>query len=259
MKQMKKRTIKEIKERLEEIDSINDPFFSEVEQDERKGVQTALRQWHKKREAKQALVEQFQRMSRFELEASQAGFEKIAGIDEVGRGPLAGPVVAAAVILDPTQPIIGLDDSKKISEKKRNELVKEINEKALAVSIASASPEEIDQINILQATKLAMTRAVNQLSIQPTYLLVDAETIDLPIQQKAIIKGDSNSNSIAAASIIAKVARDDMMKNYEETFPGYEFGTNMGYGTKAHLEGLENIGSTTIHRKSFAPVKKYLN
>lgn len=255
---MKKQTIKEIKERLETIDSTEDLFFKEIELDERKGVQNAVKQWYKKMEAKNALIEQFERMSKFETEARQAGFEMIAGIDEVGRGPLAGPVVAAAVILDPKQPILGLDDSKKISEKNRNLLVKEINEKALAVSIAAATPDEIDQLNILQATKLAMSRAVTQLDIQPTFLLVDAETVNLPIKQQAIIKGDANSNSIAAASILAKVARDEMMKRYDSKYPGYDFGSNVGYGTKAHLEGLEKYGPTPIHRKTFAPVKNYL-
>lgn len=256
---MKKITIKEIKERLEKMHSTEDPFFKEIEQDERKGVQNAIKQWHKKSDARQALIEKFQRMSKFENEAIQAGFEMIAGIDEVGRGPLAGPVVAAAVILDPNKPIIGLDDSKKISEKKRYALVKEINEKAIAVSIAAADPDEIDRLNILQATKLAMSRSVEQLKVKPDFLLIDAESIHLPIEQKAIIKGDANSNSIAAASIVAKVARDEMMKKYDQQYPGYDLGNNVGYGTKAHLEGLEEFGPSPIHRQTFAPVKNYLN
>ena len=258
MLKMKKLTIKEVKERLQVIESKDDPFFKELEMDERKGVLSAIKQWQRNLDAIELLKEKYQQMSRFENEARLAGFEIVAGIDEVGRGPLAGPVVAAAVILDPEQPILGLDDSKKISEKKRNELVTEINEKAIAVAIGSASTDEIDQLNILQATKLAMSRAVNQLEVQPAFLLVDAETINLPIAQKAIIKGDSNSNSIAAASIIAKVARDELMALYDEKYPGYEFKNNVGYGTKAHLEGLENYGPSPIHRKTFAPVKNYL-
>ncbi len=258
MKKMKKRTIKEIKDHLQSIESKEDPFLQELGSDERKGVQTALKQWVKKYEAKERLIEQAMQMSRYENKAREAGFNYIAGIDEVGRGPLAGPVVAAAVILNPEQPIIGLDDSKKLSELKRKQLFKEIKEKAIAVAVGSAEAAEIDQINILQATKSAMHRAVQQLDVEPDLLLVDAETLDLPIEQRAIIKGDSNSNSIAAASIVAKVIRDDLMNTFDQSYPEYGFKNNVGYGTKMHLEALAQFGPTPIHRKSFAPVKKYL-
>lgn len=258
MQKMKKWTIKEIKEQLQLIESKEDPFLKEIQADERKGVQSALKQWFKKYEARQVLKEKYIQMSKFEKEASQAGFHLIAGIDEVGRGPLAGPVVAAAVILDPKQPIIGLDDSKKLSLKKRLQLFEEIRTKSIAVTIGVSDAEEIDQLNILQATKKAMNKAVSKLDIQPDMLFIDAETIDSPIPQKAIIKGDSFSNSIAAASIIAKVSRDKMMEHYDNQYPGYDFKNNAGYGTQAHLEGLKKLGPSPIHRRSFAPVKNFL-
>lgn len=255
---MKKMTIKEIKEQLKMIEQIDDPFFTEIKADERKGVQTALKQWQKRYDAKQLLIDRSIKMSRFEKEAQQLGYTRIAGIDEVGRGPLAGPVVTAAVILDPNETILGLDDSKKLSLKLRNQLYNEISEKAASISIGVATAEEIDQINILQATKKAMRQAIDSLTIQPDFLLIDAETINTPIPQKAIIKGDANSNSIAAASIIAKVTRDRMMERYDKELPGYDFASNVGYGTKTHLEGLQENGPSPIHRKSFAPVKNYL-
>ena len=176
----------------------------------------------------------------------------------MGRGPLAGPVVAAAVILDPGMPIYGLDDSKKLSLTKKNQLFDEINEKAIAVGIGIVSAEEIDRLNILQATKKAMNLATESLTTPPDLLLVDAVKLNNPIPQEVIIKGDLRSNSIAAASIIAKVTRDQMMTEYDETYPGYGFASNAGYGTKEHLAGLENLGATPIHRRSFSPVPKYI-
>lgn len=257
MSVMKKLTIKEIKEKLQLIEQLDDPFVLEVGKDERKGVQTALKQLQKRVDAKQALKERFVKMSEFENKVTEAGYQFIAGIDEVGRGPLAGPVVAAAVILDRNDPIIGLDDSKKLSLKKRTELFREINEKAIAIGIGVVDAAEIDQLNILQATKKAMNQAVENLMPAPDFLLIDAERLDNQIPQESIIKGDLRSNSIAAASIIAKVMRDETMATYGEEFPGYDFASNVGYGTKAHLEGLEAHGPTPIHRKSFAPVKNY--
>lgn len=254
---MKKLTIKEIKEKLELIDHLDDPFVIEMGQDERKGVQTALNQLKKKVDARQALKDRFVRMSEFEMQATDAGYEFIAGIDEVGRGPLAGPVVAAAVILDINEPILGLDDSKKLSLKKRLELFDEIKEKAIGVGVGIVDALEIDRLNILQATKKAMNEAVDNLNPTPDFLLVDAERLENQIPQASIVKGDLRSNSIAAASIIAKVLRDQMMITYGEEYPGYNFDSNVGYGTKAHLEGLETHGPTPIHRKSFAPVKNY--
>lgn len=255
---MKKLTIKEIKERLLQIDDFEDPFIIKCQNDERKGVQNALNQWQKTQEKKQLLIDRYHEKNIFEIEGINAGYTLVAGVDEVGRGPLAGPVVSAAVILDASKPIYGLDDSKKLSLAKRNELFDEIHQKALAIGIGIVTADEIDRSNILRATKQAMVMAINELDIQPDLLLVDAETLNISIPQKAIIKGDSKSNSIAAASIVAKVTRDRMMSEYDLEYPGYGFGSNAGYGTKVHLEGLEKYGATPIHRKSFSPVTNYL-
>ncbi len=184
------------------------------------------------------------------------GFSVICGVDEVGRGPLAGPVCAAAVILPSHLQIPGLDDSKKLSDKRRRELAPVIMEQALAYGIAFASPEEIDQINILQATFLAMERALGQLSLRPDYMLLDGnreKDFGLPVQ--TIVKGDSLSANIAAASVLAKVTRDDFMLRMAQEYPGYGFEIHKGYGTKAHYEALDTYGPCAIHRRSF--LKKY--
>ncbi len=190
------------------------------------------------------------------------GFQGIAGIDEVGRGPLAGPVVAAAVIFSKsikTDWIDDIQDSKKLSSKKRELLAKLIKDEAVSYSIGVIPREQVDFLNILEATKLAMKTAINQLSVSPDALLIDALKLpEIPIHQKSIIKGDSISRSIAAASIVAKVHRDTMMKEYDEMYPGYGFARNMGYGTSEHLEKLQEIGACPIHRTSFAPVRRVL-
>ena len=176
----------------------------------------------------------------------------LCGIDEVGRGPLAGPVVAGAVILPEDCEILYLNDSKKLSEKKRELLYDEIMEKAIAVGIGAVSPERIDEINILQATYEAMRIAISRLSVRPDLLLNDAVTIpQVGIPQVPIIKGDAKSVSIAAASIIAKVTRDRMMVQYEDLYPGYEFASNKGYGSARHIAALKEIGPCPIHRRSF--------
>ena len=176
----------------------------------------------------------------------------ICGIDEVGRGPLAGPVVACAVILPKDEQILYLNDSKKLSEKKRNMLYEVIMEKAVSVGIGVVSPGRIDEINILQATYEAMREAIGRLSVRPDILLNDAVTIpDVPIGQVPIIGGDGKSISIAAASIVAKVTRDRMMVEYAEKYPGYAFEKNKGYGTAAHIEGLRKYGPCEIHRRTF--------
>jgi ribonuclease HII len=252
-----KLTIKEIKVKLQTIEEIDDPFLTLCQEDERKGVQTALKQWYKKYDAKQALKAHYHKMNFYENEGREKGFSYIAGVDEVGRGPLAGPVVSAAVILDPEKPIFGLDDSKKLSLKKRNKLFAAIKDKALAIGISAVNAEEIDQLNILQASKLSMVRAVEKLTVEPHAVLVDAETINIPFPQKSIVQGDAKSNSIAAASIIAKVTRDKLMEEYDEMYSGYGFSSNVGYGTKEHLSGLEKNGPSPIHRKTFSPVSKY--
>ena len=253
-----KMTVSEIKEKLQSVETIDDPFFQTCLLDERKGVQVAVKQWHKKQAAKQELLDRFEMMNQYETAAQNHGYEFVAGIDEVGRGPLAGPVVSAAVILDMNNSIIGLNDSKKLSFKRRDELFEEIKEKAVSIGVGILTADEIDEHNILGATKLAMKEAALNLSQKPDLLLVDAVKLDTPIPQEMIIKGDMKSNSIAAASIIAKVTRDNMMIEYDQLYPGYGFANNAGYGTKEHLDGLELHGPTPIHRKSFAPVKKYL-
>ena len=194
----------------------------------------------------------------WEIEKTWAdrGFHAICGIDEAGRGPLAGPVCAAAVILPEGLEIPGLNDSKKLTDKKRRELFPIIEEQALAYGIGWASQEEIDDINILQATFLAMSRAVEQLNIRPDLALVDgnrAPTLDLPVE--TVVKGDSLRASIAAASVLAKVSRDDVMLRMAEEYPGYGFEVHKGYGTKAHYEALRTFGPSPIHRRTF--LKKF--
>ena len=186
----------------------------------------------------------------------EQGFCTVCGVDEAGRGPLAGPVCAAAVILPPNLEIPGLTDSKKLSDKRRRELMPVIMEKAVAYGIGFASHEEIDEINILQATFLAMERAMAQLPVKPDLALIDgtrARDSGLPVQ--TVVKGDSLSASIAAASVLAKVSRDDVMLEYARQYPGYGFEIHKGYGTKAHYEALRNLGPSPIHRMTF--LKKF--
>ncbi len=185
--------------------------------------------------------------------------ELIAGVDEVGRGPLVGAVVTAAVILDPKNPIIGLTDSKKLSEKKRLLLAEEIKQKALAWSLGRAEAHEIDELNILHATMLAMQRAIKSLKIRPHFVLVDGNrlpALDIPAQ--AVVKGDLLVAEISAASILAKVARDQEMRELDQQFPQYEFAKHKGYPTKLHLQKLAELGALPQHRRSFAPVRKLL-
>lgn len=180
----------------------------------------------------------------------------IAGVDEAGRGPLAGPVVAAAVILDPLRPIDGLADSKTLSEKQRNCLCSIIKERAISWSVAQASSTEIDDINILQATLLAMRRAVEGLAILPDYALIDGNQLpDLAMPAQAIVKGDSKIKAISAASILAKVERDNIMHGYRQLYSGFSFHLHKGYGTRQHLDEIERLGILDIHRKTFKPVK----
>jgi len=183
----------------------------------------------------------------------------LAGVDEVGRGPLAGPVVAAAVILDPEQPILGLADSKKISEKRREALFDEIKSKAIAYSVARASVEEIDQINILHASMLAMKRAVELLDPVAEYVLIDGNRVpDIAIASEAVVKGDSRVACISAASILAKVTRDREMVLLDEQYPGYGLAQHKGYPTKFHLAALQELGVNKLYRRSFKPVAMLL-
>ncbi len=202
-----------------------------------------------------AAVSRLKAGTEFEDLVRAEGFHLIAGVDEVGRGCLAGPVVAAACILDLNKPLPeGLNDSKQLSEKKRNAFEEAIKENAIAFAIGEVDAEEVDRINILQATKKAMKIAISSLNPQPEYLLIDALTLDLSIPQKGIIKGDSISVSIAAASIIAKNHRDRLMREMDLIFPEYGFAGHVGYGSKQHLEALRIHGPCKIHRKSFRGV-----
>lgn len=191
----------------------------------------------------------------FESQLLASGYRQVAGVDEVGRGALAGPLVAAAVILDLAQIPQGIDDSKKLTSARREYLAQEIRRTARVVSLALIESRQVDQLNVGRATRLAMRQAVEQLKIRPDYLLIDAMRLnDLPIPQQGIVHGDALSVSIAAASIIAKVARDELMRQYDQMYPGYGFARNVGYGTLEHRRAIVQLGPSAIHRLSFRGV-----
>ena len=248
-------TIKEIKEQLASIQRLDDPLLTELEQDSRSGVIQAIAKRKKEIQKRLDEDERLEGMLAYEKELYTQGIQLIAGVDEVGRGPLAGPVVAAAVILPKACKIPGLNDSKKIPKSKHKEIYEAVLQNAIAIGIGIKDNQVIDQVNIYEATKLAMREAIGQLEPQPQHLLIDAMRLDLPISQTSIIKGDANSLSIAAASIVAKVTRDQMMEEFDRKYPGYDFAQNAGYGTAKHLAGLDQLGVTPIHRRSFEPVK----
>ena len=248
-------TIKEIKEQLASIQRLDDPLLTELEQDSRSGVIQAIAKRKKEIQKRLDEDERLEGMLAYEKELYTQGIQLIAGVDEVGRGPLAGPVVAAAVILPKACKIPGLNDSKKIPKSKHKEIYEAVLQNAIAIGIGVKDNHVIDQVNIYEATKLAMMEAIGQLDPQPQHLLIDAMKLDLPISQTSIIKGDANSLSIAAASIVAKVTRDQMMEEFDCEYPGYDFTQNAGYGTANHLAGLHKLGVTPIHRRSFEPVK----
>ena len=248
---MSTETLQKIKERFDKADfeKLTD-LLNEYRDDERSGVRKLYMQAEKKLLSRKAEIERITTMLKFEREYDHYGL--ICGIDEAGRGPLAGPVVAGAVILPKDCFILYLNDSKKLSEKRREELYHIITEQAIAYGIGFASPERIDEINILNATYEAMRDAVKNLNISPQILLNDAVTIPgIEIKQVPIIKGDEKSASIAAASIIAKVTRDRMMVEYDKIFPGYGFESNKGYGALNHINAIKTLGLTPIHRRSF--------
>ncbi|EKN63866.1 ribonuclease HII [Schinkia azotoformans] len=250
------KTIKEIEEIFRSSeDFFNEEFLAEVKSDKRKGVQLLYSKWLKNKAEEKKLKDKFEQMSIYENELRHQHIHRIAGVDEVGRGPLAGPVVCAAVILGEKFFLPGINDSKAISEKKRELFYEYIIENAMSVGIGSASAIEIDELNIYQATKLAMTRAIKKLEISPEYLLIDAMELPLSIPQKSIIKGDAKSISIAASSVVAKVTRDRYMKELGKKYPQYGFESHMGYGTSQHLQAIEKYGVIEEHRRSFAPVK----
>lgn len=246
-----RKSIKQIQEELKHsTEERKLVLMEQLRKDERAGVKNLILREEKKLEAKKAELARVEEMRRYEREYSE--YTAICGIDEVGRGPLAGPVVAAAVILPKDCTILYVNDSKKLSAQKREQLYDEIMEKAVAVGIGMSSHERIDEINILQATYEAMREAISNLAIQPDLLLNDAVTIPkVEIRQVPIIKGDAKSISIAAASIIAKVTRDRMMEAFDDIYPEYDFASNKGYGSPKHIDALKKYGMTEIHRKTF--------
>ncbi|HZW67374.1 MAG TPA: ribonuclease HII [Pseudogracilibacillus sp.] len=255
---MKKQSIAQLKE-LFQRETIRAEDLNILRTDERKGVQALLKTYDKRQEqlAKERLA--FQKMQQFDQSYKQVATDLLAGIDEAGRGPLAGPVVSAAVILPEQFECIGLTDSKLLSIEQRNEFYHYITEHALSYYIAIVDHKEIDRLNILEATKKSMLEAIENLSLTPDITLIDAVTIQRSKTKTiAITKGDQKSLSIAAASVLAKVARDRIMDELDEQYPQYEFKRNKGYGSANHLAALEKYGPSPYHRLSFSPVQKSL-
>ena len=252
-------TVKQIKTRLTQLTTIDDPYVQSLQADPRKGVQQALQQFKRRLNRLAVARVAFQRRFRYENALWSRGCQYVAGMDEVGRGPLAGPVVTCAVILRPDFDLIGVTDSKQLTRHEREKLYLRIVNEAVEVSIAVNDREAIDRLNIYGATQDAMIRAVRQLHHQPGHLIVDAVPLQIAIPQTTLIKGDQKSISVAAASIVAKEYRDHLMRDYDRVYPGYGFAENMGYGTREHLAGLAAHGVTPIHRRSFRPVQEYLN
>lgn len=254
---MAKLTVSQIKQALLEVNDRSHEFLVTLANDERKSVQKLLEQWHKRIQNQELVYQEHQKRLNHEIAAYEAGYQVIAGLDEVGRGPLAGPVVVAAVVLprDCQNLLVGVTDSKQLSHAKRLEFARQIREVALDLKIVDIPPAIIDRDNIYQATRQGMKAAVEALNVKPDYLLLDAINIDSDLSQESLVKGDQRSLSIAAASIVAKVYRDELMVQYGKTYPEFGFERNMGYGTKEHLDALDRVGYTPIHRRSFEPVK----
>jgi len=245
---------------LMEKEKLQEGEISVLKEDKRKGVQLLIQSYEKKKWKEQELEKKFLEMCHYEKLASGKGCQFIAGVDEAGRGPLAGPIVAAAVILPADFHLLGLNDSKQLSEKSRNEFFSIIKEKAVSYGISVVSSQRIDELNIYQSTKLAMRDSISQLDRVPHHVLIDAVKLThLPCTSESIIKGDEKSISIAAASILAKVTRDQIMQKIHNEYPVYDFKTNMGYGTKHHLQSISDHGISPYHRKSFAPIRDLVN
>ncbi|MGO2244733.1 MAG: ribonuclease HII [Pseudolactococcus laudensis] len=252
-------TIKEVSELLKTAQTLSDPLFEQWSHDTRQGVQKLIIK--RQRDIQAALDEdaRLDNLLAYERQLYTQNVSLIAGIDEVGRGPLAGPVVTAAVILPENCKIPGLNDSKQIPKAHHQAVYDSVMTEALAVGIGIIDNHIIDQVNIYEATKLAMLQAIKHLELKPEHLLIDAMSLDIDIPQTSLIKGDAKSMSIAAASIVAKVTRDKIMSDYEQKYPGYDFAHNAGYGTKKHLEALAKQGFTDIHRQSFEPIKSMVH
>ncbi|MCQ9301117.1 ribonuclease HII [Staphylococcus hyicus] len=260
MNKMTTKTIREIEKELCQIHTIETLEAHPSNVDPRKGVQKALMRQRKHIEKRMQMLQKYVAMCTYENEIlSENPHALICGIDEVGRGPLAGPVIASAVILERDHNYIGMNDSKKLNKVARDQLNRKLQTNVKAWAIGAATSDEIDELNIYEATKVAMYRAIQNLDVKPTHFLIDAMHLENVAEpQTSIIKGDAKSVSIAAASIIAKVYRDSLMEAYHHEFPQYDFQNNAGYGTKKHLEGLEKFGVTPIHRRSFEPIKSLL-
>ena len=253
----KQPSLAQLKQDLADIADLNDSRLVSLAADSRKGAQLLLKQIQHRLAKAEAAEQAFQERLHYEQPFWARG-ERVAGIDEVGRGPLAGPVVTSAVILPPDFDIPLVNDSKQLTAKERERLYPLILAQSQSVSIGIGSPALIDQINIYQATRVAMQRAVLGLGLAPQQLIVDAMQIPVDVPQTRLIKGDAKSASVAAASIVAKVYRDHLMATYDELYPGYGFAQNAGYGTAEHLQGLADRGVTPIHRRTFSPVQKIL-
>lgn len=253
---MNKKSITELK-KLFKNNQLSEAMIEQLRVDERKGVQTLIKSYERKKQKEKLLREQFISMMSYERSCYEKGYNFIAGVDEAGRGPLAGPVVAASVILPTDFTLYGLTDSKQLNENKRLEFFNIIKKEAVTYNISVVENQKIDQVNIFEATKLVMSDSLNQLDPQPDYALIDAVKLSgLNYPTTEIIKGDQKSISIAAASILAKVIRDKIMKKIHKEFPNYDFISNMGYGTNHHIKQLKKHGISPYHRKSFAPVRE---
>ncbi len=252
-------TIKDIEEELRLIEEPTS-WLAELEEDPRAGVKKALARWARRYDKKQAKIEAYQQKKAFD--ASYEPFQNalVAGVDEAGRGPLAGPVVSAVVILpEDTNTLIGLDDSKALSKEARAQLAEKVREVAIAYAVDIQSAEVIDEVNIYAATKRSMENAVNALSVKPDFVITDAMPLNINCLTAAVIKADAQSLAVAAASILAKTTRDDLMEKVHEEFPMYNFAQNAGYGTAEHLAVLQSHGPCIHHRKTFEPIKTLIN
>ena len=254
---MTKLTIKDVKQLLSRMSDLTDPRLIELKADPRKGVQLAIQSTENRLQKQARALDEFEQRFKYERSFWHQGLQYVAGVDEVGRGPLAGPVVAAAVILPHDFDLVSVNDSKQLTPTQRAELAPLISAEALSVGIGSVDNHGIDELSIYQATRVAMKQAVESLTPQPDEIIVDAMQIPVPIRQTRLIKGDAKSISVSAASIVAKVYRDHLMDEYAKQYPEYDFPHNAGYGTAKHLAALKELGPTPIHRMSFAPVKKF--
>ncbi|MBM7659381.1 ribonuclease HII [Bacillus mesophilus] len=252
---MKQYTINEITSILNNR-TIDQKLLKELKKDSRKGVIKLIDQYEKEQQEFLLQKKHWKQMTTYEKELHGLGYSLVAGVDEVGRGPLAGPVVASAVILPRQVELLGINDSKQLTDAKKEYYFQLIQDVAISIGIGFIHAQKIDEVNIYEATKLAMKEAITQLKPMPDFLLIDAMKLELDIKQKSIIKGDQNSASIAASSIIAKVTRDNYMKKLAEEYPQYGFQNHMGYGTKQHLEAISLNGIISEHRRSFAPIKE---